>query len=169
MDPMALYAAVPWDRARHMRWSGDAGRLFSGPASRLFCRLARIFPVDEHQPMAALKMAELALAQGDYLAWFPESWRSPDGRLQRFQTGIGMLLQRADAAVVPVWIDGTFEAFPRHRRLPRPHTVTVRFGPPVTRRALEKTGKGATPQARITHALRGAVGALAPVKQPEPD
>jgi long-chain acyl-CoA synthetase len=169
MDPAALWAALPWDRARQIRWSGDAGRLFSGPVRRFFAQALRIFPVDEHQPLAALETAGSVLDHGDVLAWFPESWRSPDGRLQRFQTGIGMLLKDSEVAVVPVWIEGAFEAWPRQRRLPRPHKVTVRFGAPVTPATLAEAGKGDTREARIANALRGFVARLAPVPQPEVD
>lgn len=169
MDPAALAGALPHRIARQLRWSGDTGRLFSGPVRRAFCRIARIFPVDERRPLAAIKMAELSLAQDDILVWFPESWRSPDGKLQRFQTGIGMLLENTDVPVIPVWIEGTFDAFPRHRRLPRPHKTSVCFGPPVTATDLEKQGAGATSQIRITQALHRHVAKLAPGAQPQPD
>ena len=38
---------------------------------------------------------------------------------------------RAGVPIVPVGVDGAFEAFPREAWLPRPHPVRVTFGAPV--------------------------------------
>jgi len=58
--------------------------------------------------------------------------------------------------VVPAYVAGAFEALPRHRRLPRPHRVTVTFGTPLPPDAL-----GRYP-AEITAEMRDAVAGLAP-------
>ena len=36
-----------------------------------------------------------------------------------------------DVPVVPVRVFGTYEAYNRHMRLPRPHRVEVKFGQPL--------------------------------------
>ena len=56
--------------------------------------------------------------RGHSLVWFPESWRSPDGKLQRFLPGVGHLLEHP-VPVIPAYIEGTFEAMPRDRSWPR--------------------------------------------------
>ena len=43
-----------------------------------------------------------------------------------------MLAVLGKAPIVPVYISGSGEAWPRGRRLPRPAKVTVTFGPPFT-------------------------------------
>ncbi|MHC4820998.1 MAG: lysophospholipid acyltransferase family protein, partial [Planctomycetota bacterium] len=45
--------------------------------------------------------------------------------------GIGLLVRRSGVPVVPVCIDGSFRAWPRGRRFPRPARVTVTYGEPV--------------------------------------
>jgi long-chain acyl-CoA synthetase len=158
LDPPALAAALPAPLRRRLYWSGDVGRLFGSRLARLFCRAAHIFPVDERQPAQTLAMAKAALARGHILVWFPESWRSPDGRLQRFLPGIGHILKDAPVPVVPAVIAGTFEALPRHRRLPRLHKVVIAFGPPLD--PADAAPADATP-ADIAERLRAAVAALA--------
>ena len=63
---------------------------------------------------------------------YPEGTRSPDGRLQEFERGIGVLAMRLGVPVVPVAIWGTHEVLPKGQRLPRRGAVRVRFGAPIT-------------------------------------
>lgn len=72
------------------------------------------------------------LARGEVMAVFPEGTRSPDGRLHEFKKGLLKLLDKTGAIAVPTGIIGAFEAWPRHRKLPRPLRCRVRFGPPMT-------------------------------------
>jgi hypothetical protein len=66
---------------------------------------------------------------------------------------------------VPVWIEGTFEAWPPGRRLPRAHRVSIRIGAPVTLAELDPDGDGEDRYRRVAERLRGVVAGLAP---PEP-
>ncbi len=161
LDPAMLAASLPMAKLRSLYWSGDRGRLFDGPVRRRICRVLHVFPVDERAPRATLAMAGRVLARGKTLAWFPKSWRSPDGRLQRFFPGVGRLLLEHPVLVVPTLIRGTFEAMPRDRSWPRPHPVSVTFGPPVDREALQEAGEGEAADVRITDGLHRQVARLA--------
>ena len=119
LDGLAIAAALPWSQFRRLYWAGDVVRMFSNPLNRLFCRAMHVFPVDAKYPGAALESARRVLKAGDVQVWFPEAWRSPDGRLQRFLPGIGQLLLRSGAPAVPAYIGGAFEALPRGRRIPK--------------------------------------------------
>jgi long-chain acyl-CoA synthetase len=153
LDPLAIAAALPLRQLRRLYWAGDINLLFRSPARRLFCRAVHLFPVDGAHPTAAIETGAAVLSAGRALVWFPEGWRSPDGRLQRFMPGIGQLVARSGAAVVPAWIDGAFTALPRGRRRPRLARITVAFGPPAPAEALAAEG-GGPPEARIAAAAR---------------
>jgi long-chain acyl-CoA synthetase len=159
LDPPIVAAALPRHVLRRTRWAGDRGRLFGSAPMRFLSRAARIFPVDERAPAATLAYARESLARGDALVWFPESWRSPDGALQRFLPGTGELIRASGATVVPVRIFGTFEAMPRTARRPKPHPVRVVFGKPIPAAVLTE---GAEDAAAIAARLREAVAAIAP-------
>jgi long-chain acyl-CoA synthetase len=159
LDPLVVAAALPRRVLWRARWAGDRARLFGTAAGRFLARAARIFPVDERAPAATLACGREALARGDALVWFPESWRSPDGALQRFLPGIGELVRATGATVVPARIFGTFEAMPRTARWPRPHAVRVVFGAPLAAETLLADGADA---AAVAGRIREAVAALGP-------
>ena len=54
-----------------------------------------------------------------------------DGQLSQFQTGVGMLATRLQVPVVPMRIDGLFEAARRREFIVRPNQITVLVGEPV--------------------------------------
>lgn len=63
---------------------------------------------------------------------FPEGARSRDGELLPFKAGLGMLIAGTDVPVIPCYLSGTFEACPANSRIPRPRTIRVTVGPPLT-------------------------------------
>jgi long-chain acyl-CoA synthetase len=153
LDALVIAAALPLSHLRGLYWAGMV-RLFDNAASRLFCRVVHLFPVDERHPDAAVRTAARVLESGKSEVWFPEGWRSPDGRLQRFLPGIGQLLLRTHVPAVPAWIGGAFEALPRGKLIPRFRRLTLDFGPCAGPDALQTEGIGHTGEERIAWALR---------------
>jgi long-chain acyl-CoA synthetase len=157
LDPFAIAAALPLKRARQVYWAAYVTLLFSTRLRRLFSRAAHIFPVDERRPDKAIAAAIQVLSTDHITVWFPEGWRSPDGEVQGFQPGIGEVLLRTGASAVPAYIDGTFTAWPRHRRMPRPGRIVVAYGRPERASTLIDGGLGVTDGKRIATALRKRV------------
>jgi len=69
--------------------------------------------------------------QGWNILVFPEGDLTPDGKLGRFRSGIGLLATRLHLPVVPVRIDGLFEMKQAGRRFARRGDVRVIIGAPV--------------------------------------
>jgi len=61
---------------------------------------------------------------------FPEGTRSPDGKLQPAQPGIGMIVAKTGAPVVPVRISGSYEVFSRNMKMPARGEISVAIGRP---------------------------------------
>jgi len=80
---------------------------------------------------AGLKAILDRLLAGGAIILFPEGTRTRDGRLQPARAGIGLTVIKSDAAVVPVRVFGTYDAFGRHVRFPRPLPVAVKYGRPL--------------------------------------
>ncbi len=162
LDPPAIAAALPKRLLRETHWAAWVGIMFAGPLQRLVSRATRVFAVDPDQDLAgAIRTGRAVLAAGQSLVWFPEGRRSHTGELQYFQQGIGVMLESVpNAQVVPTAIAGAYEAWPRHRRLPRPGRVTVVFGPPLGVAELRQRGAGATDAERIANALQQEVARL---------
>jgi long-chain acyl-CoA synthetase len=161
LDPLAVAAALSFHDLRRTYWAGDVARLFGTRLQRFLCRVVRLYPVDERNPSSAIETAAKALARGNLQVWFPEGWRSPDGRLQRFLPGISRLLSASSATILPVYISGTFQALPRTRRWPKLHPIRVIIGDSVTVETLERCGEGPTGEERVASALRAEVAKLA--------
>ena len=160
IDPLVLTAALPWRYARASYWSGETTRLFRTRLHRGFARAAHIFPVDDRAPAEGLASGVEVLIRGQVLVWFPEAWRSPDGLLQPFLPGIGALVERADASVVPVYIDGTFAAMPRGASWPRPRRVRLRFGSALGAKGLMRSLSSADRPKGIAAKIRESVAKL---------
>lgn len=68
------------------------------------------------------------LKQGNMLLLFPEGTRTRDGELQECKAGGAMIALQAGVPIVPVYIDGSFDAMPRGVSFPRPRKVRVYYG-----------------------------------------
>ena len=71
------------------------------------------------------------LLAGGAIIVFPEGTRTRDGRLQPARSGVGLVVVKSQAPVVPVRVFGTYQAFGRHVRFPRPCRLAVKFGVPM--------------------------------------
>ena len=72
------------------------------------------------------------LLKGGAIILFPEGTRSRDGKLQPARSGIGLTVIKSNAPVVPVRVFGTYDAFGREMRFPRPfRRVIVKYGKPM--------------------------------------
>lgn len=161
LDPFALGAALPRERVKHTCWGGWTGVAFTTPLRRLFSRVARIIPIDPDRAAASgLAMGSLTLERGWNLVWFPEGGRSADGTLQRFLPGVGALVEKHPVPIVPVYIDGSFSAWPVARKFPRPHRITVRFGKPIGLGQLITAAAGRIRDEEIAAAIKTAVANL---------
>ena len=91
-----------------------------------------VIPVErKNADRSALMGAIRVVRNGGAVLIFPEGTRSPDGHIQPAQPGVGMIVAKTGAPVVPVRISGSFDAFPRGTLMPRLTPVTVSIGSPI--------------------------------------
>ena len=96
------------------------------------------FPIQrEGMGASGLKETLKRLRAGGIVTLFPEGTRSADGDLGELKSGIAVLAKRARVPIIPAGIAGTFQAWPRHRRFPRPHPLRVHYGPPIPPEAID--------------------------------
>ena len=65
------------------------------------------------------------------LILYPEGTRSGTGEIQAFKKGAGLFAVELGVPVVPAHIGGARNILAKGQFLPRPGTVTVRFGEPI--------------------------------------
>lgn len=161
LDGFVIMAALPFDFLRHASVAGSAELAFRTPVHRAVMRLSRALPIQGNRAaLSSLALPLMKLRQGSHLVWFPEGRRSRHGELLNVRPGIGMLLAREPATVIPTIIDGAYEAMPLGRTMPRPRQITVRFGQPVSVNDLSSRGEGEEPRERIAHAIGKELAAL---------
>ncbi|MBI3875339.1 MAG: 1-acyl-sn-glycerol-3-phosphate acyltransferase [Verrucomicrobia bacterium] len=106
--------------------------LFRWPLFGAYLRSLNVVPVDRDGGGAAgLKGILDRLLAGGGIILFPEGTRTRDGKLQPARSGIGLTVIKSAAPVVPVRVWGTFDAWSRHGKFPRPCRVTVKYGHPM--------------------------------------
>jgi len=106
--------------------------LFRFPGIGALLRSWNAVPVDRDGGGAAGLRAILdRLLAGGGIVLFPEGTRTSDGKLQPAHPGIGLIVIKSQAPVVPVRTFGTFEAYGRNHKFPRPRRVAVKYGEPM--------------------------------------
>ena len=161
LDPFVVAAALDYNCLKRTYWGGWTGVAFDNPFKRLLSRLARILPIDPDRGVRSnLALAAAVLKRDQNLIWFPEGERSRTGDLQQFKFGIGMLLDYFRVPVVPVIIEGTYEALPRDKKCPRFVSIRVLFGQHLNPDDLEDKGQGEKSYDRIVNALHEHIAEL---------
>ena len=90
------------------------------------------FPLDqEGSGLSGIKETLKRLRQGELVLVYPEGVRTFDGRLLPLKSGFATIARRARVPLVPLAVDGAFQAWPRWRRLPGGGVIQVQFGPPI--------------------------------------
>jgi 1-acyl-sn-glycerol-3-phosphate acyltransferase len=119
--------------------------LFRYPGIGWLLRKWNSVPVDrEGGGAAGLKAILDRLLAGGAIILFPEGTRTRDGKLQPARSGIGLTVIKSNAAVVPVRVFGTFEAYARHIKIPLPHRIAVKYGRPMYFEKLRAEAKTCT-------------------------
>lgn len=79
----------------------------------------------------ALVTAQDVLEKENAIIIFPEGTRSATGRVARGKTGVAVLALKTGSPVVPAAITGSYKAFKRGMKFPKPGRVVIHFGKPI--------------------------------------
>jgi 1-acyl-sn-glycerol-3-phosphate acyltransferase len=116
--------------------------LFRFPGIGALLRSWSAVPVDRDGGGAAgLKAILDRLLAGGGIILFPEGTRTRDGNLQPARSGIGLVVVKSTAPVVPVRVFGTYEAYGRRVKFPRPKRIAVKYGQPMNFEKLRAEAK----------------------------
>lgn len=103
---------------------------------------AKIIPIDPAIYLTeALQTAALVLRNKKSLCIFPEGVRSIDRNLGEFKKGVGILAKELDIPLIPVYIKGSHQSWPRGYKLPRFCPLKITFGKPLYWKDLLEKGR----------------------------
>jgi 1-acyl-sn-glycerol-3-phosphate acyltransferase len=128
LDPQLVAASWPDDL--HF-FAGK--RLFENRMMRWILHNLYCHPVEKGKELSTIRTAIDLLKQGNKIVVFPEGTRSQDGELQPLRSGAAFLSLQSQCPIIPCYVGGSFEAWPRTRKRPRLTGVRTvcRFGCPI--------------------------------------
>jgi 1-acyl-sn-glycerol-3-phosphate acyltransferase len=122
------------------------------------------FPVRQGAgDIGAVRETIKRLKEGHVLTVFPEGARSLSGELEPLAGGFTLIVRKADVPIIPVGIDGSFQAWPRGQSMFKPHPVRVKFGQPMDVQKM----KPAEIVVKVETALRELIADLRRMKEAE--
>ena len=137
--------------------------LFSTPFSKWLLTGVQVMPMDRTRgDVGALRKGINLLKSGKVLGLFPEGTRSPSGEMQGAKGGIGFLISKASVPVVPAYVDGSFQAFPKGAKRIRRGRVRVFYGKPIEPSEFAALGTDRDSYERIGELVMSRIAALKP-------
>ncbi|MEG0934739.1 MAG: AMP-binding protein [Clostridia bacterium] len=137
-----LYLTLNFKKERFIRFCCMAKKeLFNKTwISKFIANVCGMVPVDRSGSVAgAMSVMREMLTEKWGVLIHPEGTRSEDGKMGEFKNGAAVLAIEADVPVVPAYIKGGYEVYPRSRKLPqlfdwkrmRKYQVEVIYGTPI--------------------------------------
>ncbi|PYT24718.1 MAG: hypothetical protein DMG57_27775 [Acidobacteria bacterium] len=148
LDTPAIFAALP-RRLRHRlapamsqdyfrAWLQPRGGSFGERFSQMLQYFLAVglfgaYPLPQRMSgvRRALKYTGELIDDGRCPLVYPEGKRTPDGTLQPFKSGIGLMATRLHVPVVPIYVSGLYEIYSIHDEWLHWGTAKVKLGPPL--------------------------------------
>jgi long-chain acyl-CoA synthetase len=132
LDPVIMAACLPWPIFCNSFALGTSEIFGSGPM-RMLARWLRVVVLDPDANLVpAMRAGAFGLRHGRVLVLYPEGERSIDGTPRTFKKGAAILSIHMQAPIVPVAIDGFYEAWPRGKKFFQKFApLKMKFGNPI--------------------------------------
>jgi 1-acyl-sn-glycerol-3-phosphate acyltransferase len=135
--------------------------LLNVPVLRWLLPKLNVIPVNQEGiDRSALKALIQVIKAGNGALVFPEGSRTLDGNLQPGLPGIGLVIAKTLAPVVPMRIFGAHEAWPRDGGRMRFHPITVVVGEPIHFTASDLQDRGKDVYTQLSQRVMDAIAAL---------
>lgn len=110
--------------------------------------------------MSALKTIIKLVKAGECTIVFPEGGRTLDGNLQPAQPGLGLVIAKTLAPVVPMRIFGAHEAFPPGAKRVKLCKITVVVGDPMKFTEADLQGSGRDLYQKLSERVMERIAAI---------
>jgi long-chain acyl-CoA synthetase len=132
VDPAVLAGILPWSVFKRLFAVGTS-EIFGSGFMKILARWVRVVVVDpDANLLPAMRAGAFGLKQGRVLILYPEGERSIDGAPKVFKKGAAILSVHMQVPIVPIAIDGFYEAWPRGKSFFQKRThMKMRIGDPV--------------------------------------
>jgi long-chain acyl-CoA synthetase len=131
LDPAFLLVALPYRKLRQLFAVGTSEIFGTGLMLRL-ARILRVLVVDpDANLIPAMRAGAYGLRQGMGLMLYPEGERSIDGAPKIFKKGAAILSIHLQVPIVPIAINGFFDAWPRGKSFQKFAPLKIKIGKPM--------------------------------------
>lgn len=131
LDPPILASVLPAEVFDKVFAVGTS-EIFGEGLMRRLARSLRIVVVDPDANLVpAMRAGAFGLRQGRALILYPEGERSIDGTPKIFKKGAAILSIHLQVPIVPVAINGFYDAWPRNKSFQRFSPLHIEFGDPI--------------------------------------
>jgi len=132
IDPIFMLTVLPV-RVLLRLFAVGTSEVFGTGFMRRVARILRVVVVDpDANLIPAMRAGSYGLRHGMSLILYPEGERSIDGTPKIFKKGAAILSIHLQVPIVPVAIDGAFEAWPRGKPFQKFAPLKIRLGKPIT-------------------------------------
>ena len=130
LDGLFIYNNLPFKHQIHTNFFGYYN-IFYHPSMKNNIKLARLVAIDNNLHLKeSLQIANLLLANQKIACIFPEGMRSISDNIGPFYKGAAILAKELGVPIVPAFIHGSNQSWPRGSNKPRLCSVKVVFGRP---------------------------------------
>jgi len=120
-----------------------------------------VIPVErDGNDMSALREVIKKIKEGNGVVLFPEGTRSKDGNIQPARAGIGFIIAKTGAPVLPMRIFGAYDAFPKNSKRLHFTQITVVIGEPLVFDRNELASATRETYQALSDRVMEAIGAL---------
>lgn len=135
--------------------------LFKRPCFGRIMRGIHAFPVKRSKgDLFAIRESLRILKEGKPLVIFPEGTRAKDENLRPAMPGVGFLVSKSEAPVVPAYVWGSFAALPKGMKTLKRHPVKVYIGKPINFNVEQYGGSNKETYQRISEEIMRRIQAL---------
>ncbi len=143
IDPVVMGSVLPWRLFRNTFALGTSD-IFGQGLMRRLARWIRVVVLDpDANLIPAMRAGAFGLRQGSVLVLYPEGERSDTGKPRVFRKGAAILSIHEQAPIVPVAIEGFYDAWPRHQKWPKLANLRLVFGKPIVPPPLSEASEAA--------------------------
>jgi long-chain acyl-CoA synthetase len=140
LDAFIVEASMPASLRKDLFFVGYRV-YFEQPLIKDIIKYIRVIPIDPGMHFVeAMQASSYVLKNNKIVCIFPEGQRTIDGKVKRFKKGVGILAKELNIPLVPVFITGSYESWPRTKSFPRPYSIKITFGRPFDFNELKVTG-----------------------------
>jgi len=156
IDPIIMASVLPWRLFRDAFALGTSDIFGKGFMRRLARWLRTVVLDPDANLIPAMRAGAYGLRQERVLVLYPEGERSDDGKPRVFRKGAAILSIHEQAPIVPIAIEGFYEAWPRHKKVLQRFTdLQLVFGKPINPPPVSEASEAAYDQ--LTAELKSKV------------